>query len=147
MCQLSRERLIPPVSMNMNTLNRLRLAVRRVLLGLLGLASTASAPHRKARCSAAKDTAVIVTQGDRQVVLDKPYAAAQQTTTDDLKKEIESLRTMLQGMQKDLQELKGMMARQAPPPSGVGAVIDFGNSPIKGERTAKLTLVEFSDYQ
>jgi protein-disulfide isomerase len=80
------------------------------------------------------------------IVLAVP-AAAQQTTTDDLKKEIDSLRTMLQGIQKDLQELKGMMARQTPPPSGIGAVIDFGNSPIKGERTAKLTLVEFSDYQ
>jgi hypothetical protein len=40
-----------------------------------------------------------------------------------------------------------MLARQTPPPSGVGAVIDFGNSPTKGERTAKLTLIEFSDYQ
>jgi hypothetical protein len=40
-----------------------------------------------------------------------------------------------------------MMARQAPPPSGLGALIDYGNSPSKGERTAKLTLVEFSDYQ
>jgi protein-disulfide isomerase len=73
--------------------------------------------------------------------------AAQQTSTDDLKKEIESLRTMLQAIQKDLQELKAMMARQAPPPSGIGAVIDFRSSPAKGERTAKLTLVEFSDYQ
>ena len=74
-------------------------------------------------------------------------AAAQEATTDDLKKEIDSLRTMLQSIQKDLQELKGMMARQVPPPSGIGAVIDYGNSPSKGERTAKLTLVEFSDYQ
>ena len=74
-------------------------------------------------------------------------AAAQQATTDDLKKEIDSLRTMLQSIQKDLQELKGMMARQLPPPSGIGVVIDYGNSPAKGERTAKLTLVEFSDYQ
>jgi len=74
-------------------------------------------------------------------------AAARQATTDDLKKEIDSLRTMLQSIQRDLQELKGMMARQAPPPSGIGAVIDFGSSPTKGERTAKLTLVEFSDYQ
>ena len=73
--------------------------------------------------------------------------AAQQATPDDLKKEIDSLRTMLQSIQKDLQELKSMMARQAPPPSGIGAVIDYGSSPLKGERTAKLTLIEFSDYQ
>jgi hypothetical protein len=73
--------------------------------------------------------------------------AAQQTTTDDLKRDLDSLRTMVEGIQKDIQEMKGMLARQAPPPSGVGAVIDFGNSPAKGERTAKLTLIEFSDYQ
>jgi hypothetical protein len=74
-------------------------------------------------------------------------AAAQQTSTDELKKDIDSLRTMLQAMQKDLQEIKGMLARQAPPPSGIGAIIDYGSSPSKGEQTAKLTLVEFSDYQ
>jgi hypothetical protein len=73
--------------------------------------------------------------------------AAQQTTTDDLKKDLDSLRKMVEGIQKDIQDMKGMLARQAPPPSGVGAVIDFGNSPTKGERTAKLTLIEFSDYQ
>jgi hypothetical protein len=80
------------------------------------------------------------------VVLAVP-AAAQQTTTDDLKKEIDSLRTMLQAIQKDLQEIRGMLARPAPRPSGLGAVVDYGQSPARGERTAKLTLVEFSDYQ
>jgi protein-disulfide isomerase len=74
-------------------------------------------------------------------------AIAQQTTADDLKKEIDSLRTMLQAIQKDVQEMMAMLARQAPAPSGIGAVIDFGTSPVKGEQTAKLTLVEFSDYQ
>lgn len=74
-------------------------------------------------------------------------AAAQQTSTEDLKKDIDSLRAMLHAMQKDIQEIKGMLARQTPPPSGIGAIIDYGNSPSKGERTAKLTLVEFSDYQ
>jgi len=74
-------------------------------------------------------------------------AAAQQTTTDDLKKELDSLRVMVEGIQKDVRDLKSMMARQVPPPSGVGAVIDYGNSPTKGERTATLTMVEFSDYQ
>lgn len=73
--------------------------------------------------------------------------AAQQTTTDDLKKELDLLRTMVEGIQKDIRDMKGMLARQVPPPSGVGAVIDSGNSPTKGERTATLTLIEFSDYQ
>ena len=54
---------------------------------------------------------------------------------------------MLQAIQKDLQELKLMFARQVPPASGIGVVIDAGTNPSKGERTAKLTLVEFSDFQ
>lgn len=77
-------------------------------------------------------------------------ARAQQKSTDDLMKEIEALKTMMQGIQKDLQEVKGMLARQAqaaPPPSGIGVVLDLGKAPAKGEKTAKLTLVEFSDYQ
>ena len=72
---------------------------------------------------------------------------AQQPSYEDLRKEMDALQQTLQAIQKDVQELKGMLARQVPAPSGIGVVIDYGNSPAKGERTAKLTLVEFSDYQ
>ena len=72
---------------------------------------------------------------------------AQEKSNDDLMKEMESLRQMLQGIQKDLQEVKGMLAQKAPAPSGIGVVLDLGKAPVKGEKTAKLTLVEFSDYQ
>jgi len=71
--------------------------------------------------------------------------AAQQTSTDELEREIQALQESLKAIQKDLQEIKGMLAR--PSPLGIGAVIDYGSGPAKGERTAKLTLVEFSDYQ
>lgn len=74
-------------------------------------------------------------------------ARAQEKSTDDLMKEIESLKVMIQGIQKDLADVKGMLARQVPPPSGVGAVLTLGGAPVKGEKTAKLTLVEFSDFQ
>ena len=72
---------------------------------------------------------------------------AEEKSTDDLMKEIESLKTMIQGIQKDLQDVKAMLARQAPPPTGVGTVLDLGGAPAQGEKTAKLTLVEISDYQ
>src|SRR5678815_2370808 len=71
--------------------------------------------------------------------------ATQQTTNEDLKKQLDALRTMIEGIQKDIQDVKAQLARQVPPPSGVGSVIDFGNRPTKGEGTAKLTMVEFSD--
>jgi len=74
-------------------------------------------------------------------------ALAQGVTTDDLKKDIESIREMLKGIQKDIQDMKANMARAAGPPSAVGVVIDLANNPFRGEKTAKLTLVEFSDYQ
>lgn len=77
-------------------------------------------------------------------------ARAEEKSTDDLMKELESLKTMMQGIQKDLQEIKGTLARQAqaaPAPTGVGTVLDLGAAQVKGEKTAKLTLVEVSDYQ
>jgi hypothetical protein len=72
---------------------------------------------------------------------------AEEKSTDDLMKEIESLKTLVLGIQKDLQDVKGMLAKQAPPTTGVGVVLDLGGAPVRGEKTAKLTLVEFSDYQ
>ena len=74
-------------------------------------------------------------------------AAAQQTPTDELREEVRALRQAVQEIRKELQELKSQVARQAPRPSGIGVEIDLGANPAKGDRTAKLTLVEFSDYQ
>jgi protein-disulfide isomerase len=90
-----------------------------------------------------------VTSAALMLMLIAPGSAGDKST-DDLKKEIESLKVMMQGMQKDLQEVKGMLARQAqavPPPAGIGTVLDLGGAMVQGEKTAKLTLVEVSDYQ
>ena len=75
---------------------------------------------------------------------------AEEKPNEDLMKEIESLKVMMQGIQKDLQDVKGMLARQAqavPAQPGIGTVLDLGGAMAKGEKTAKLTLVEVSDYQ
>lgn len=73
--------------------------------------------------------------------------AAQEAQVEDLRKEIESLREMLEEIRKDVREIKGSLARRGVRPSPVGTVIDFGQNPTKGDPAAKLTLVEFSDYQ
>jgi hypothetical protein len=74
---------------------------------------------------------------------------AQQTSIEDLKKEIQTLTHTIKEMQKDLQEIKthvrGRTPTAAAPPQNV--LLDLANNPSQGERTAKLTLVEFSDYQ
>src|SRR5258708_7690947 len=73
---------------------------------------------------------------------------AQQATNDDLKKEIGVLQQAVQGMQKDLQEIKAMLAgRPGGPPSLVGTEIDISDGRLRRDPPAKLTLVEFSDYQ
>lgn len=78
-----------------------------------------------------------------------PVVSAQQApTTTELKKDIEALKAAIQ---KDLQEIKTLLqTRPAAPAAAAVAqnvVLDVGNNPSQGARTAKLTLVEFSDYQ
>ncbi len=80
---------------------------------------------------------------------------AQETSSEgvnDLKEEIEALKEGQKAIQKELQEIKSLLrARQAPAPAPAPPprefVLDLGGSPFKGDETAKLTLVEFTDYQ
>lgn len=70
----------------------------------------------------------------------------------DLEKDIEGLKQGQQEILKQLDELKKLVqVRQAPQqPSGPNVkdiVFNLGNNPTKGPATAKLTLVEFTDYQ
>ena len=78
---------------------------------------------------------------------------AQETSSEgvnDLKEEIDALKEGQKAIQKELQEIKSLLrARQAPAPAPPSreVVLDLGGSPFKGDETAKLTLVEFTDYQ
>jgi protein-disulfide isomerase len=73
--------------------------------------------------------------------------AAQEPSNEELRKDIQALQESLKAIQKDLQDIKGMLARPAGPPPLVNKVIDLGNGPFKGEAEARVTLVEISDYQ
>ena len=78
-----------------------------------------------------------------------PALAQQQQPTDDLKKDIEALKEGQKAIQKDLQEIKTLLQSRpaGPPPPPQNVVLDLGKNPFKGENKAKLTLIEFSDYQ
>ncbi len=72
----------------------------------------------------------------------------------DLKQDVEALKKGQAEIQRQLQEIRRLLqarpANPAPRPSGPnvkGVVIDLGDGPSKGESTAPLTLVEFTDYQ
>ena len=68
-----------------------------------------------------------------------------------LKEEIKALKEGQDTIQKDLQEIKNLLrTRQAQPqapPEFKEAMIDIAGDPFKGVDTAKLVLIEFSEYQ
>ncbi len=67
----------------------------------------------------------------------------------DLKDEVEALKKGQQEILRQLQEIKSLVQTQArPAPPGVKDVVfDLGKNPVKGPNAAKVTLIEFTDYQ
>jgi len=76
-------------------------------------------------------------------------ASAQPRTMEDLQKQIDALRAEMKAVQKDLQEIKALLAplKAQQPVQPRNVVLDVANRPFRGARTARLTLVEFTDYQ
>ena len=76
-------------------------------------------------------------------------ALAQEPPVDELRKEIEALREDVKPLRNDVREIKTLLesrpAAPAPPPQNV--VLELGANPFRGDGKARLTLVEFSDYQ
>lgn len=66
-----------------------------------------------------------------------------------LQKQIDDLRENQQTIQKELQEIKALLQGRASPPNVPPAnlTVSADNNPFKGDKSAKLTLIEFSDYQ
>ena len=68
-----------------------------------------------------------------------------------LEDQIKALQEGQNQIRKELQEIKTLLQTRAPArsagPNVKGKIFDLGDNPIKGERTAKITLVEFTDYQ
>ncbi len=68
---------------------------------------------------------------------------------EDLRREIETLKEGQQAIQRELREIKSLLrVKQAPAPAAPREIVlNIGGKPFKGERSAKLTVIEFSDYQ
>lgn len=72
-----------------------------------------------------------------------------QQTDQKLWEEIQALKKGQEEMRRQLQEIIQLLqARQAPAAPDVrNVVVDLGNHPSRGSSAAKITLIEFSDYQ
>ena len=77
-----------------------------------------------------------------------PRATAQES---DLAAEVQALKEGQAQLRKELEEVKKLVqARPAAARGGnsvAGKLFALGDNPVKGANTAKLTLVEFTDYQ
>ena len=66
----------------------------------------------------------------------------------DLRKDVEALKEGQKAIQSDLQEIKSLLrARPSAAAPSPEAVLSVDGAPFKGDKNAKLTLVEFTDYQ
>ncbi len=83
-------------------------------------------------------------------------AMAQQEEEPDLRRQIEELKKGQDEIRKELADIKKLLQASAaraavpaapPAPDVRNLVLDVGSNPFRGEATAKLTLVEFTDYQ
>jgi len=80
-------------------------------------------------------------------ILGIPPARAE-ATLEDLRQEMESLKTSQSALQSDMQEIKNLLrAKLAPPPIPQNVTVSLDDDPSQGDPNAPLTLVEFSDYQ
>ncbi len=66
-----------------------------------------------------------------------------------LKDEIKAIKEGQTAIQKDLKEIKKLLTSRpaAQPAEFKEAIINIQGAPFKGEKNAKLILIEFSDYQ
>jgi protein-disulfide isomerase len=65
----------------------------------------------------------------------------------DLRKDVDALKESQKAIQNDLQELKSLLTRARPPAAPQEAVLSIDGAPVKGQKDAKVTLLEFTDYQ
>src|SRR5205814_5684859 len=69
-----------------------------------------------------------------------------------LERDIDALQDGQRALQKDVQDIKTLLqarpaAGDAPSGEPQNVVLKVDGAPFKGEKTAKLTLIEFSDFQ
>ncbi|MCG2721710.1 MAG: hypothetical protein L6290_06815 [Thermodesulfovibrionales bacterium] len=76
-----------------------------------------------------------------------PVCAQGGRGTDALKKDIHTLQAGQQVNHREYAEIKSILRQKPAPAEFKETVINVGNDPSKGDKKAKLALIEFSDYQ
>jgi len=64
-----------------------------------------------------------------------------------LREDIKALKDGQTAIKKELQDIKTLLRTKQAPPEFKETVISIEGDPFKGDKNAKLVLIEFSDYQ
>jgi hypothetical protein len=64
-----------------------------------------------------------------------------------LREDIKALKDGQTAIKKELQDIKTLLRTKQAPPGFKETVISIEGDPFKGDKNAKLVLIEFSDYQ
>jgi len=64
-----------------------------------------------------------------------------------VKEDIKALKEGQQAIQKDIQEIKNQLKAKPAPAEFKETVVNVEGDPFKGNKDAKLAVIEFSDYQ
>ncbi|MEJ2313585.1 MAG: hypothetical protein P8Y85_02140 [Nitrospirota bacterium] len=66
-----------------------------------------------------------------------------------LSQDIQELKKGQEAIKKDIEELKGLLksGAKAAPPAWKPTAVSTDDAPYMGEKNAKLTIIDFSDYQ
>jgi protein-disulfide isomerase len=66
-----------------------------------------------------------------------------------LRNDVQELKKGQEAIKKDIEEIKALLQRTAggPPPAPKEVKVSTDDDPFLGKKTAKLTVIEFSDYQ
>jgi protein-disulfide isomerase len=83
------------------------------------------------------------------VAMAAPPSPAQSSDITKLQADVTTLRKDLDTVQRELQEIKSLLRERAGAPSNEfrSMVLGLGDGPVKGASDARVTLVEFTDYQ
>jgi protein-disulfide isomerase len=81
------------------------------------------------------------------ILIAAPPSPAQSPDLMTLQADVAKLKKDLEGVQRDLQEIKTLLRRAGAPEEFKSIVLGIGDGPFKGAPDARVTLVEFTDYQ
>ena len=94
-----------------------------------------------------KKLSVIASVAILLLLFAQPGFSQKNKELDTIKEDVKALKEGQQAIQKEIQEIKNQLKAKPAPAEFKETVINVDGDPFKGNKDAKLAVIEFSDYQ